>query len=148
MFWCSIHTKLIGNYQGWENRSKNEEEVHPEAITRLVHTDYYCFSHDQKNNKSSNGHIKEQVQWDFNQAMMSLRRLEVTRCNIWGENLHIEIERSQGPKPVGTLHLSRGGKTCQTERGNRKYRDKRPKGNTDRGKNDLDIWRICWSLKC
>ena len=71
--------------------------------------------------------------------MMSLRRLEVTRCNIWGKNLHIEIERSQGPKPVGTLHLSRGGKTRQTERGNRKYRDKRTKGNTDRGKNDLDI---------
>ena len=43
MFWCSIHTKLIGNYHGQENSSKNEEEVHWEAITGLVHTDYYCF---------------------------------------------------------------------------------------------------------
>lgn len=49
---------------------------------------------------------------------MSLRRLEVTRCTILGENLHTEIERNQGPKPVGILRLSRGRKTCQKERGN------------------------------
>ena len=69
--------------------------------------------------------------------MMSLRRLKVTRCNILGANLHIKIERSQGPKPVGILHLSRGRKTCQKERGNRNYRDKRPKGSTDRGQKQL-----------
>lgn len=38
----------MGIYQGLENSSENEEEVHPEAITGLVHTDQDCFSPDHK----------------------------------------------------------------------------------------------------
>lgn len=38
----------MGIYQGLENSSENEEEVHPEAIPGLVHTDQDCFSPDHK----------------------------------------------------------------------------------------------------
>ena len=36
--------------------------------------------------------------------------------NILGGNLHVERERGQGPKLLGTFHLSRGGKAHQGHR--------------------------------
>lgn len=66
---------------------------------------------------------------------MSLRRLKVTRCNILGENLHIKIERGKDQN-LWEYYISAEAGKHANKRGNRNYRDKGPKGSTDRGKNN------------